>query len=280
MSSCVTDHHEARKDGHPPDAPDGLGRWGWLPDGPGTKPVRALALTVKAATRLQVMVGSAVMERLERHSAFITAVFAQPPVPPGLVPVAALDGLYATLRALWRMRWGNHRKELYWRLLLGALPTPARMHVVSPCACGLGGSSPNWMHVFWECPVARVVVHAVGAALGAPGPTVTARHFLLMQPPAGVHVEVWRVVCLAAVDAVWRQRASRPRLGQPPLQVPVAAAAAVTAFWWGLEDFVALGTPPGAWRRVLPRAHPFLHFPSPAGGLRVHYTAGWQPADE
>lgn len=116
------------------------------------------------------------------------------------------------MRALWRLRWDNGYKEVYWRLALDGLATAARMHMPSE-SCLCGHLCPGRLHHFWQCPVAVAVVREVLAGLppawctrpvGGP-PALACSHVWLMTPPRGrrrVCAGVWRVVCLAALVAM------------------------------------------------------------------------------
>jgi hypothetical protein len=212
-------------------------------------------------------------------------------------PPFTVARLQAALAGAWHVQWSNDRKHLYWRLLLDGLPTLERMHMEGTCSCGgLLADRPGREHHFWHCAVAQAVVavlrRCVGAAALPAAPLaaqlaegarlVTASRLWLMQPPRGVLAGVWQVVCLAAVNAIWRSRwalrASRYsgwRLAQPGF-TPAghAGEVAVGLFWDLLGEFCASGRPGRSWRRCLKAGSPFLHFPSPGGGLAVHRLEG------
>ena len=69
--------------------------------------------------------------------------------------------------ALWKVPWGNARKEAYWLLALNGLKMPARLGGGHVCACGEGGAGSGRRHAYWECPVARAVREAVQSQLPA-----------------------------------------------------------------------------------------------------------------
>jgi hypothetical protein len=121
------------------------------------------------------------------------------------------------MRRLWSLKWDNHFKEVYWRLVLNGLPTAARMH--NTRACGVCQQLPpqaaadtyiGRRHHFWECPVAQSVVAAIQQQLPASwcAEPLAAHHVVFMHRPRGasrattLHCGVWRVVCLAAVCAM------------------------------------------------------------------------------
>ena len=130
----------------------------------------------------------------------------------------------AAQRQLWRVRWDNHYKEVYWRLVLDGLACGERLHQdVGECVCG---PSPSGLpagrhHHYWDCPVAQSVVEALkqqlfgGWCCGALRPY----HVLLMERPRGVstactlHKGVWQVVCLAAINAMDLGRRAACQLG-------------------------------------------------------------------
>jgi hypothetical protein len=100
----------------------------------------------------------------------------------------------------------------------------------------------------------------------------------LMRAPPGVLPGVWQVVCIAALRGMWvargalmvPQRRERYAGRTDQQRVQLAERTAVEAFWGVLSDYIRLGQPPRAWRRRLPAGSPFLHYPSPAGGLQVN----------
>ena len=238
--------------------------------------VPATCLTVKAATALLSACGDV---EDARDEAFLTFVLALPDGPgraavrpSGLQRDAALAPLYATLAALWRLPWSNDYKQVFWRLLYDGLPTAGRLHQSGVCACGLPSAQrrpPNdWHHVFWECFVARAVRTELQRCCPG-GSALTRQQLFLMQPPAGVLLEVWQVVCLAALNAMWRCRA------QPTARAVTLAAAiqragdAVDCFWSLLHDFTRTGRYRQSWRRRMTPAHPFLRFARASAPLHV-----------
>ena len=99
----------------------------------------------------------------------------------------------------------------------------------------VGGQPPNRRHHFWDCPVAQAVVGALQQQLvgWVPG-GVQPQHVLCMMCPEVVGVEgaravhkgVWRVVCLAALNAmdVGRRAANKLGVEQREQQAELAAA--------------------------------------------------------
>jgi hypothetical protein len=252
-----------------------LPRLGWLAPGGGACTLRSL--TVRVATSLQLE--AVQQERARRHQ--LVELAARAAAPPAAAPAAG--ALPRALQALWRVRWDNRRKEAYWRLLLDALPTPARLHVADAaraCPCGgAGAAEGDRQHHFWHCAAAQ----AVAAQLrGAAAPAqLHMHHVWLVVAPPGVNARVWPVVCLAAVDAMRRGmqlltvpavRRALAAAGRDPVEH--ASRAAVSHFWGLLEEFARVGGVPQAWRRFLPPGHPFLHYPTPAARLSVNCWDG------
>ncbi|KAF8054788.1 hypothetical protein HT031_006931 [Scenedesmus sp. PABB004] len=142
-----------------------------------------------------------------------------PPSTPRLPRELALTAsVRVALRKLWRLRWDNAVKEVYWRLALNGLATAERMsQPEAVCLCG--AACPGRAHHYWECPIAQAVVRAMLDSLPAEwcarpadgAPRLHREHVWLMfaPPPAArragarrLHSGVWRVVCLAALAAM------------------------------------------------------------------------------
>jgi hypothetical protein len=127
-------------------------------------------------------------------------------------------------RQLWKLKWDNAFKEVYWRLVLNGLATAERMHLQQcNCVCGpVEGGQPGRQHHFWDCPVAQSVVRVLQQQLVGwfPG-ALQPQHVLCMVCPVAVGVEgapvlhngVWRVVCLAAINAMEVGRRAAYKLG-------------------------------------------------------------------
>lgn len=174
--------------------------------------------------------------RLPRQRAFLQAAAG-----PGQ-PSAQLSALLAAYKRLWRLKWENEHKEVFWRLALDGVPIygMARYTGAQPaltCWCGAGAVGRD--HCFWECPVAQCVRRTVGWAMPA-GSLPTRANCWLCQPPALLqHQGMWDVVALSALRAmnVGRRRLEgfcvpldrerKEALRQPT--APVAAAPAQPA---------------------------------------------------
>ena len=174
----------------------------------------------------------------------------------------AVDRLPALFEQLWRLRWDNCVKEVFWRLVYDGLPTAARQHRHFSCACDT--PSPDRLHHFWECPIARVVVSVLVSR--TPRVSVLPRSAVwLCVAPVGQHAQAWAVVSLCALAAMERgRRVMYRRLceGQSPCPTLVTSLQrhAVARFWELLTDFCAVDAPPKSWRGSIGSSHPFFRF--------------------
>jgi hypothetical protein len=174
-------------------------------------------LTVKQATNLQM--GTVRAARRQKYSHYVAEALPvrRARTAPGVGCVRQAH------RQLWSLRWDNQVKELMWRLPLDGLANAQRMHNdMDTCLCG--ASQPGRSHHFWQCPVAEAVMHTISANLPATWcsrpatrPAVTKSHLWLMKPPPGpkrMHPGLWRVICLAALNAmdVGRKAANKFRM--------------------------------------------------------------------
>ena len=143
------------------------------------------------------------------------------------------------------------------------------------------------LHAFWTCPVALAVRGELERCLGC---TLHRTHLWLLDTPPcpGLFSEVWHVVCLAALNAIFHGRkqlwrlhfhshergghtqltlaqawGTSPRLPSRSYQ---ARALAIADFWSRLADFVALADAPESWFGAVGPDHPFLS----AGGTKVN----------
>lgn len=200
--------------------------------------------------------------RHQCHEAFVRAALG---VSSRVAVARPLASFRSSLRKAWRLRCPNPLKEPYWRLALDATPG-SRVHPWR-CPCSTDVPSPHGRpHSFWDCPVAVVVRRALEAAM--PGTALHRSALWLLQPPAPTcSAPVWRLVCLAAIDAMDHGRrllwATRHRLAAAPSPLPgdvlsVVGAASVVRFWSSLRDFAAQAPVLPAFR-VRPD-HPFLAF--------------------
>jgi hypothetical protein len=168
-----------------------VARLGWRSQS--GRPVPVAHLTVKAATALQL--GPLLAERREKHGVFVKAALGVPSVLHNAAEEAAVTGgvkcMATALRRLWKLRWDNKFKEIYWRLVLDGLPTAQRMHMAgNKCMCG--SVCPGCVHHFWECPVAKAVIDSLLSALPATWCTrpagrqpLSIQRVWLMQRPSG-----------------------------------------------------------------------------------------------
>ena len=177
------------------------------------------------------------------------------------------------------MPWENRHKEVLWRLAVNGVAGAGGCDVclTGPCACGggaltaehirSGNSTPLRQHTFWLCPVARDVVRQLQRGLG--NQPLAQWNLWLLQPPRDVRPAVWRVVALAALEAMemgrrslWRKwvKAGRPLEAEERAAVVQAAGQrAAASFWLSLHDFARGGRclDSHGWASVGPD-HPFL----------------------
>jgi hypothetical protein len=200
------------------------------------------------------------------------------------------------LSMIWRrVKWSNSRKQLYWQFVVDGIPTAARRNTGASCYCDTEGHGrPDRAHHFWHCPVAAAVVAEVCKCLGVT--QLQRKHIWLMELPAqmmghgqpapaaaGVRrcvKEVWMVVCLAALQAMWvtQKKIMGPDIraslaAQPRGLHTVAVGSAVVTFWELLHEFAESSSVPGSWRRLLPQDTPFLHFPRVDRRVQVNSAA-------
>ena len=126
------------------------------------------------------------MERVQQerredyHAPFLRHALALPAGAP--VADDAHQELHRLLDSLWRLRWDNQHKEVFWRLTLNGLPTPKRMGKWGQrCVCGF--VTPDRPHLMWDCPVAHAVVQVLEGQLGVTAGGLQRRQVWLMQAP-------------------------------------------------------------------------------------------------
>ena len=202
------------------------------------------------------------------------------------------------LSALWSFPWENQQKEIMWRLAAdGVRGASSRVRFRCPCCPDAPPDSDARMHSFWTCHVAVAVRDAIQTTLLASTTVPLQRASLWLcypRPSSTINLEVWGVVCLAALSAMdhgrlqaWRLHyaASNQALlnqGQRTLYEvwgltnphevaarPISARAgalAVADFWARIADFVAIGAPPEDWEDTVDSSHPFISH----GGARVN----------
>ena len=232
-----------------------LGSWGWQRQ---QEPLTLVNFRVRHGTQLQL--SGLQQQRQQRFAAFEALAGDGDGAQPDGATVAAL------LPRLWRLPWDNKHKEVYWRLVLNALPVAARMpSAAQPCGCGAAHPHPDRRHHFWDCPVAAAVTSSLSAQLG--GRHLTPQHLWLAQPPPTIHAGVWEAVCLAAVAAMdggRRQMTARqlatPATAAGPELAAAASRHAVARLWELLQDFCSVGAAPASWRGEVPPDHPFLRW--------------------
>jgi hypothetical protein len=114
--------------------------------------------------------------------------------------------------------------------------------------------------------VAAAVRASLSAQLGSR--PLTCSSLWLAEPPPGVHLGVWGVVCLASIAAMdsGRRLMVSQRI-EPDSQLPPAGPGLATvagrhavAQLWDLQDFCTLGAAPASWRAAVLAQHPFLRW--------------------
>ena len=124
----------------------------------------------------------------------------------------AADSMGQLLPKLWSVRCRNSTKEVFWRLAVNALPTADR---IPEAACICNGADPphcTRAHIFWQCPMAQVVVSAVQSELQAwsqrqqqqPAAAAAAAAAGAQAPPAGGG----HMVGTPTAGGVWRRLAA------------------------------------------------------------------------
>jgi hypothetical protein len=230
--------------------------------------------------------------RLQRWKAFIAEARS---VDAGVVEDSEVTSFQCLIAMIWRrVKWSNNRKVLYWQISVNGLPTSASRHTGGSCYCDKAGHDcPDRKHHLWDCPVAAAVVLEMCRCLGIPQ---LQRHqvWLMILPEQmlptqngaisgsvrrALH-EVWIVVCLAALQAMWitakkimGQTTRASLMAQPRGLHEVVVDSAVVQFWELVQEFATYSKVTGSWRRLLPPDCPFLHFPSVAGRLQLNKAA-------
>lgn len=227
-----------------------------------TSTLRAEDYSVREGTQLLLARTALPTERVAQFATFCRTALGAAAMPAAVQQ--AVTRLPALFTKLWRLRWDNNVKEVFWRLVYDGLPTAACQHRPFSCACDT--HSPNRLHHFWACPIAQAVVTALVAQL--PSTSILPRSAVwLCVAPGDQHDGAWAVVCLCALAAMERGRREMYRRlceGQTP--GPEFASSlqrhAVARFWELLTDFCAVGAPPPAWRDSIGLSHPFFRFDS------------------
>jgi hypothetical protein len=207
---------------------------------------------------------------------------------------------------LWRFQlMENLYKETLWCLTVNGVPAAGGHGIcmAGPCPCGWEGpdahtpapaASMCWQrHHFWDCSVAQAVISTIQAALPAGSPPLTRTQIWLLQPPAGVHADVWPAIAALALHAMERGRryqwatskgqeveddAAQPLItdffpqldGQPHTQPEslsvTAGRRAVAWFWCSAQDITLTGQVPRPWISIGSQ-HPIFFVEG--GSLRV-----------
>ena len=261
-------------------------------------------LSVKAATRRQLR--PLFDQQAEARGVYVldALVAVGAPSPGDKAVQRARRGLDMGMRELWKIRWERRWLEALWRLAVNGVPGAGGHDIDQngPCPCGWEGPvlegvelrCREWRHHhFWGCPVAKAVVEQVQRGLPQlpqqqPQPALRRDQVWVLRAPAGVQACVWRVVCVAVLDAMWHgrrllwamelSRRDQPAVDPtqrlitefmpvvgggtavaPPTVSECAAARAAARFWDVLASLVALGHVPNSpkWQEV-EADHPFI----------------------
>ena len=179
------------------------------------------------------------------------------------MPLPTFEGVPTTLANIWRLPWDNRHKEVLFLLAHDGIPTAARMHSDSRCACG--SPRPGRLRHFWHCPVAQAALRSLTSCLPPDMDLPRSALWLARPAPDDVHAGAWEVASLCALCAMdHRRRAGWRRLqegAQPgPALVPALERSAAARFWALLADFCAVRAVHRDWQRPLSRPHPFFRY--------------------
>ena len=129
-----------------------------------------------------------------------------------------MEQLRQRVGRVWRLRWANRWKEVWWRLLLHGVKGVgghgwawARDRACvcgwrpSPAADGPMRAFQQRAHVFWECPCAKTVIQCVRERLGG-APVSPVQVWLLSPAPHSMAESGWFVLALAALNAMLKLR--------------------------------------------------------------------------
>ena len=244
-------------------------RMGWRLTIRGADAVVALdKMNVRAATEAQL--GPVHALRRRHHEDFLALALDLPAGAP--VPAERHNQLLSLLAGLWKLKWENENKEVFWRLAVDGLP---KFNQACPC----GHAHQSRLHTFWDCPVAqRLRAELVGCL--PPGTHLNRAAVWLMEPPARCHEGVWRVVCLAALSAMRHGEKQlfrlyldreRPLRVQRQQQQQLAAERARHDSLWAQVGVQVLSPPPPALPPPALSAAERDRLLQAAGGLAVSF---------
>ena len=171
------------------------------------------SLTVRGGTLL--LQTAAANERLARQQTFVRLVWSldhpNAGEPSQATLATSLSSLSSLFLTLWRLRWDNSPKEVYWRVVYNVILSPARLHLPDPsCRCSPVSPPCDLSHLFWSCPVAQVLRQEILRSLLPILPAVQLSYsslWLMQSPHSSVPTWVWRAVCLAYFSALDHSRA-------------------------------------------------------------------------
>ena len=134
-------------------------RLGWIING---RKLPLSSYSVKRGTDMLLQASGLPGARAEMFSKFCSLALLNP-TPEAIE--AAVKRLPSVLSRLWRLRWENKHKEVFWRLIYDGLPTHVRMRFSNKhCVCGLL-HPPDRAHHYWDCPLALAVIDTIVSQL-------------------------------------------------------------------------------------------------------------------
>ena len=166
------------------------------------------------------------------------------------------------INEVWRLRWGNKWKEIWWRLLLHGV-SGAGGHGIpwargSACVCGWQAADSaacdvralqQREHVFWSCPRAQAAVDVLAKNLPPETSVLPVHVWLLIPPCPNVNERVWWVACLCTLNSMRRLRYCNPQDFQEH---------ASNFLVEGLKDFIACQGGQPSLAGSLSPGHPFI----------------------
>lgn len=169
-------------------------------------------VSVKAATSLQLHQQGIQQERERLHREYAQQAFQTAALPPDSIQLRTAS-FCKSFQQVWKLPVENRHKEVLWRLAVNGVAGAGGHDIClrPPCACGYQltdaqvhrqDSKLQRQHVFWDCPVAQSVREQLQLGLGGAAPAVQQWQVWLLQPPPRVRPAVWRLVALAALEAM------------------------------------------------------------------------------